>query len=76
MRDALEEVAEKLTYERKDRAYERECQVEWEEFDSIDALMNTDLEFRLELTRARRELKHAQYEIRRQVQRLKESSSV
>ncbi len=71
-RDALDEVAEKLAYERKDRVYEWECHVEWETFDCINALIYTaqDLSF------ASRELEHTQDEIRalrRKVQELKES---
>ena len=74
-RDALNEVAENLAYERKDRDYERACHVEWEDFDCIEALIYTEQD----LSQARRELEHTQDEIsvlRMEVQELKESLSV
>ena len=72
-RDQLQMVTDDLAFERKDRAYERECLDEWEDFNCIDALLDSQEQ----LTRAREDLKLAQYEIRDlrdEVRRLKKSS--
>jgi hypothetical protein len=46
-RDALHKVTDELAYERKDRAYERECRDEWEDFDCINGLLDSQDKLRI-----------------------------
>ncbi len=64
-------VTEELAYERKDRDFERECHVEWMDFDCIDALITAEHKLSFKCL----ELQHAQYEVTaltRTVKELKE----
>ena len=55
-----DEVAEKLAFERKDRAYEKGLLHEWEDFDCIDGLLDAQHKLRL----AREDLVSELYENR------------
>ena len=46
-RDALHKVTDQLAFERKDRAYEREGRDEWEDFDCIDGLLDSQDKLRI-----------------------------
>ncbi len=60
-----------LAFERKDRAYEREYRDEWEDFDCINGLLDSQNKLRI----AREDLESERYQsqqLRSEVQRLSE----
>ena len=70
-RDALDKVTDELAFERKDRAYEREYRDEWEDFDCINGLLDSQNKLRI----AREDLESERYrsrQLRSEVQRLSE----